>query len=240
MRCRSCGSTLRRPGDYCLVCREGNADAVVVDVREERTTLSMFVDDEMLGETTVTTWREAADPEREIQRRNYVERIADEIRRKRPNAVYAGGDRDLIRRLRGKLRTEVYRLDGEDTVQAYRDRIEESPLSVVDRPPEDKLGGRHTTLIGDRRGRRVVHLIAEHPHVKKIVPGPIDGSGSGSRSGFHAKITRPDTGGNLRALLHDGSTVQEVRLVTTAGDFADGERIAMQLNEALGEADLRE
>lgn len=197
-----------------------------------------MADVDELGRTTLTTAPEEADPAREVQQRNYVGRIAAEIRRKRPTAVYIAGDRELIGRLRGKLTVDLYRLDGEDPVEAYRDRVSDPPLAIVDRPPGEKLGGRHTSLIGDRRGERVIRILADHPHVKKIIPGPIDGSGSGSRSGFHAKATRPGLGGNLRVLLHDGSAVQEVRLVTTARDRDEGERIATQLNEALGDTDL--
>lgn len=238
MRCPSCASHLRKPGDYCLVCHEGQTDAVLVRLGKERSLITMMAGEDVLGETTITTQRELADPAREVQRRNFAGRIADEIRRKRPASVYVSGNRELIGRLRGELDAEFYRLSGDDLVSAYRDRIAEPPLRVVDTAPADKIGGRHTTLIGDRRGRHVVRILAAHPHVKKIIPGPIDGSGSGSRSGFRAKVTRPDRGGNLRVLLHDGSTVQEVRLVTTAGSREDGTRIATQLNEALADDEL--
>lgn len=232
VHCRNCDSSLQRPGDYCLVCREPNADAVVAVVGNERTALSVFSGEEHLGDTTITTHPETADPEQEVQERNYIAQTAAEVRRKRPEAVYVSGERDLINRLRNELTADVYRIDSEDPVAAYRERIADPPLAVVDRDPADKLGGRHSTLIAGRRGRRAIQSIAEHPHVKKIIPGPIDGSGSGSRAGFRAKVTRPDHGGNLRVLLHDGSTVQEVRLVTTASNLTDGERIAEQLNEA--------
>jgi hypothetical protein len=81
-------------------------------------------------------------------------------------------------------------------------------------------------------------VVAGHPHVKKIVPGPIDAGGSGSRTGVRAKATRADTNGNVRLLLRDGSSVQENRVVTTAGERDLGERVRADLNEALAEADL--
>lgn len=236
VRCSGCGTALDRPGDHCLVCDTSQIDAVVVALRADRATVTMMDGETVLGDTTITTRPEQDDPAREIQERNYVERVAAEIRRKRPEAAYVAGERGLIVRLRGDLAVDLYRIAGEDPVAAYRDRLGTSPLTVVERAPAEKLGGRHSTLIGDRRGREVVRLVAEHPHVKTIIPGPIDAGGNSSSTGFRAKPTRADRGGNLRVLLHDGSSVQEVRLVTTAGTAPEGERIARQLTEAMDEA----
>jgi hypothetical protein len=109
---------------------------------------------------------------------------------------------------------------------------------VVETAPAEKIGGSHTTLIGGRDGRRAVQTVAEHPHVKKIVPGPIDAGGSGSQAGLRAKATRADNNGNVRLLLRDGSSVQENRIVTTARDVETGERVRADLNEALFDAGL--
>lgn len=193
--------------------------------------------DDVLGETTITTIPDEGERRREVQRRNYVERIAAEIHRKRPEAVYVSGNRPLIGRLRRELASSIYRIDAEDPVTAYLANRDEEPLEVIDRPVSEKIGGRHSSVIGDRRGRTALRLLAEHPHVKKIIPGPIDASGIGSRSGFRAKVTRPDTAGNLRVLLRDGSSVQEVRLVTTARNRDQGSRIAAELNDHLRSAD---
>ena len=235
VRCSTCGSELDRPGDFCLVCRSRNADAVVVVMESERATVTPFAQDTERGTTTITSRTEDEARRRERQERNFVERVAAEVRRKRPDGVYVAGDRALIDRLRGELAVSLFRLDAEDPVAAYRDRQGEPPVPVVDRDPADKLGGRHTTLIGDRRGRRAIRLIADNPHVKKIVPGPIEAGGQGSRTGFTATVTRATPDGNLRALLRDGSSVQTVRIVTTAPDHETGERIATQLNELLGD-----
>ncbi len=197
----------------------------------------MVDDSELVGETTITTVPDEGDRERELQVRNYVERIAGEVRRKRPEAAYLAGDRELVRRLRGELSMPVYRIDDEDPVTTFLTTREGQPLDVVDRPVEAKLGGKHTSVIGDRRGRSALQLLADHPHVKKIVPGPIDASGTGSRSGFRVKVTRPDTTGNLRALLRDGASVQEIRIVTTARNPEQGDRIGEELNQHLRSAD---
>lgn len=238
MDCRQCGSPLDRPGDYCLVCHTTNADAVVVDTARRRTTLTMLREETILGRTTIrTTPEEGEDELREL--RNYAGRIADELHRKRPEAVYAAGDRAVIRELRRQSRYELRRLGGDDTVDPVERALERRgsrALDVVETPPAEKLGGSHTTLIGGRDGMQAIRTVAEHPHVKKVIPGPIDAGGTGSQSGLRAKATRPDDGGNVRLLLRDGSSVQENRVVTTARDVESGEWIRDDLNEALAEA----
>ncbi|WP_115863895.1 DUF2103 domain-containing protein [Halorussus litoreus] len=246
MECRQCGSPLERPGDYCLVCRTGNADAVVLDLDRDRATLTMLDDDEVVGETGVTTTPEDGGETGVVELRNFAGRIADEVRRKRPEEVYAAGDRDVLRATREQLHYTFYRVgdgrDGEadeDPVGAVLARRDDRALEVVEAAPAEKLGGSHSTLIGDRAGRTAIQTVAGHPHVKKIIPGPIDAGGSGSRTGVRAKATRADENGNVRLLLRDGSSVQENRVVTTAMDRERGERIRADLNDALAETDLQ-
>lgn len=239
MRCERCGHDLARPGDHCLSCGHTATDAVLVQLTPERAVVIAMGGTQVIGERAIVTAGETADPAREVQRRNFVGRVIDEVRRKRPSAVYAAGDRTLVRRLRRGLAVEVRRLDGTDIVAAYRARIARPPIPIVERPPREKIGGSHSTVIGDRTGQRVLRLFTEHPHVKRVIPGPIEAGGGGSRGGIRAKVTRADAGGNLRALLRHGSSVQEVRLVTTAGTREDGERIADQLAEELAAEGLR-
>jgi len=101
---------------------------------------------------------------------------------------------------------------------------------------------RRVPLDAHRRsqGGKAVSTVAQHPHVKKIVPGPIDAGGTGSRTGLRAKATRAGTNGNIRLLLRDGSSVQENRIVTTAMDRETGERVREDLNEALRDAELQD
>lgn len=235
MRCPDCRTELERPGDFCLVCGSQVTDAVVVSLAPDRARVTMFDGPDVLGTTTITTIPDSAERHRERQQRNFVERIAAQIHRKRPESLYVSGERELVRRLRQHTTIPVYRIDDANPVEAYRDQYGDAPVPVVDLRPEEKLGGRHTSLIGDRRGQRAVYVIAENPHVKKVIPGPIDASGQGSRVGFLASVTRATPDGNLRVLLRDGSSVQTVRVVTTAGDRTTGERIGDQLNEMLAE-----
>ncbi|MFC7044868.1 DUF2103 domain-containing protein [Halobacteriaceae archaeon GCM10025711] len=240
MECRRCGTPLDRPGDYCLVCRTANADAVVVDVGPERAELTVLDEETVLGRTTITTTPESGDDERRtVQRRNFAGRIADEVRRKRPEEVFVTGDHDLIRAVRADLHFDVYRVPEENPVESVVSRRGDRPLEVVEKPVSEKLGGAHSTLIGGREGERTIRTVAGHPHVKKIVPGPINAGGSGARGGVRAKVTRADDNGNVRLLLRDGSSVQENRVVTTAWDRETGERVREDLNRVLADEDLR-
>ncbi|AKH97070.1 DUF2103 domain-containing protein [Halanaeroarchaeum sulfurireducens] len=240
MQCSHCGRPLDRPGDYCLVCNGQNADGVVVAVAETRATLTILEGETVLGETHVTTVPEPDDELSTVQQRNFAGRIADEIRRKRPEAVYAAGDLDVITDVRGDLRYPVYRVPESDPVGAVLERRGDRDLAVVEKPAAAKIGGSHSTVIGDRDGERAITTVADHPHVKKIVPGPIEAGGSGSRTGVRAKATRADDNGNVRLLIRDGSSVQENRIVTTAMDRETGERVREDLNRALAETELRE
>ena len=239
MACRRCGRPLDRPGDYCLSCDTKNADAVVVEIAPARATLTMLNEETVLGETAITTTPEEDPTLSTAQVRNYAGRIADDIRRKRPDSVYVTGDRAVINDLRAAIRYPVYRVPESEPVQTVLDRRGDAELDVVDTPPREKIGGAHSTVIGDRKGMKAVRTIADHPNVKKVVPGPIDSGGSGSRTGLRAKVSRAGTNGNLRLVLRDGSSVQENRVVTTANDRDTGERVRDALNEALAEADLR-
>ncbi|RLM59704.1 metal-binding protein [Halobellus sp. Atlit-31R] len=240
MDCRRCGTPLERPGDYCLVCNTANCDAVVVVFERDRAELTMLDGETVVGRTTLTTVPED-DPEAEVvELRNFAGRVADEIRRKRPETVFAAGDRDVLRETRAQLHHEFYRVAADDPVERVLDRRGERSLEIVETPPREKLGGSHSTLIGGRNGRRAISVVANHPHVKKIVPGPIDAGGMGSRTGLRAKVTRADDNGNVRLLLRDGSSVQENRIVTTAMDRETGEFVRDDLNDALTDAELRE
>ncbi len=240
MECRRCANALERPGDYCLVCRSANADTVVLDCGRERATVTCLLEEEVVAERTVTTEPETEGRWATTELRNYAGRIADEVRRKRPEEVYAAGDREVLSSVRADVRYPFYRVRDDDPIEAVRERRGEPALEVVEASVAEKLGGSHSTLIGGRDGRHVLEAVADHPHVKKIVPGPIDAGGSGSRTGVRAKATRADGTGNVRLLIRDGSSVQENRVVTTAGDRKLGEHVRADLNDALTEAGFRE
>ncbi|ELZ91898.1 hypothetical protein C440_16339 [Haloferax mucosum ATCC BAA-1512] len=240
MHCGRCGNPLEKPGDYCLTCNTANCDAVVAVFDTDRATLTFLDEDDVVGETTVTTIPESDGETKVVQLRNFAGLVADEIRRKRPETVYAAGERAPLRETRAQLHYEFYRVSDDAPVQSVLDSRGERALEVVDIPPAEKLGGSHTTLIGRRAGRRAIGVVAGHPHVKKVIPGPIDAGGKGSRTGLRAKVTRADDNGNVRLLLRDGSSVQENRIVTTAMNRETGERVRDDLNEALREEELQD
>ncbi|MDS0293655.1 DUF2103 domain-containing protein [Halogeometricum luteum] len=240
MDCGRCGTPLEKPGDYCLTCNTANCDTVVAVLDRDRATLTMLDDEEVVATTTVTTIPEDGEEERVVELRNFAGLVADEIRRKRPEEVYAAGDRDVLRETRAQVHHEFYRVAGEDPVERVLERRGERSLEVVETPPREKLGGSHSTLIGGREGRRAIGVVADHPHVKKVIPGPIDAGGMGSQKGLRAKVTRADANGNVRLLLRDGSSVQENRIVTTAMDKETGEFVREDLNEALREEELQD
>jgi hypothetical protein len=240
MDCGRCGTPLEKPGDYCLTCNTANCDTVVAAFERDRAELTMLDGEEVVGTTTVTTIPEEDDEAMVVELRNFAGLVADEIRRKRPEEVYAAGDRDVLRETRAQLHHEFYRVASDDPVQRVLERRGERSLEVVETPPREKMGGTHSTLIGDREGRRAIAVVADHPHVKKIIPGPIDAGGMGSQKSLRAKVTRADRNGNVRLLLRDGSSVQENRIVTTAMDTETGEFVRDDLNEALREAELQE
>ncbi len=239
MHCTRCGTPLEKPGDYCLTCHTGNCDAVVIQFSRDRATLTFLDDGAPIGETTVTTVPEDGEETGIVELRNFAGRVADEVRRKRPDTVYAAGDREPLRETRAQLHYEFYRVREDDPVEAVIESRGERALDVVEAAPAEKIGGSHTTLIGGRTGRSAIGTVAEHPHVKKIIPGPIDAGGKGSQSGLRAKATRADDNGNVRLLLRDGSSVQENRVVTTAMNRDTGERVREDLNEALADAELQ-
>ena len=240
MQCRQCAGSLERPGDYCLRCETRNADTVVLDLERERAEVAVLLDDAVVARRIVTTREEPSERWGPTELRNYAGQIIDEVHRKRPEEVYATGDRAVLDAVRVQLHYPLYRVKDEDPVEAVRARRGEEPLEVVEKSVAEKLGGAHSTLIGNRDGKRAVETVAAHPHVKKVIPGPIDAGGSGSNSGVRAKATRADGKGNVRLLVRDGSSVQENRIVTTARDRESGEWIREDLNEALREVDLQE
>jgi hypothetical protein len=107
------------------------------------------------------------------------------------------------------------------------------PAGPVDKP-KSKLGGSHTTIIGERQGRKIVALISQHSEVKKIIPSVITVRSKGVSGGvITGKVQRPDERGNLRLLISFGTSFQELRIVTTVGDVHEGERIMNELNAML-------
>lgn len=117
---------------------------------------------------------------------------------------------------------------GLTTMMENKSKLQENAQSSS----KNKLGGVHTTIIGGRAGKKLVKLVSQHPEIKKVIPSVISvkGIAGGSLTG---KVLRADARGNLRLLLSEGRSFQEVRLVTTVGTAEEGDRIMNELNEIL-------
>jgi hypothetical protein len=100
---------------------------------------------------------------------------------------------------------------------------------------QNKLGGAHTTIIGGRTGRKAAEIVAWHTKVKRIIPTVISVKGSAGGK-TTAKVLRSDARGNLRLLISSGTSAQELRIITTAGDFSEGELLRRELSEMLSDA----
>jgi len=84
-------------------------------------------------------------------------------------------------------------------------------------------------LLGEGLVKKLVKLVSQHPEVKKVIPTVISvkGIAGGSLTG---KVLRADARGNLRLLLSEGRSFQEIRLITTVGTAEEGDRIMNELN----------
>lgn len=227
MRCSSCGSPLERPGDLCLVCGETNVEAAAVLFGEDGAEIRFYSGDEAAAESVPSSYGRDSGEERRVAFRNHVSRVEDLIYRRRPGTVYAGGDRESVRELKASTSLPMERVE---SFEEARSRLSEgAPLERVEASPEDKFGGSHTSVIGGSRGMGLLVKLAGHPNVKKVVPAVISAKGTRGGGGTRLSVTRVDDRGNLKALLKSGSSVQEVRVVTTASSREEGRRVASDL-----------
>ena len=124
-------------------------------------------------------------------------------------------------------------MDLSDFVSNLRDFVlKKEELKKVNIPPEKKIQGSHTTIIGGRVGREYLYRVAMCEYVKKIVPGVITGNTT-SGGGVRFKVTRCDEKGNIRGILIDGSSVQEIHIITTAKNKEQGEIVLKILKGSL-------
>ncbi|MCS4540821.1 MAG: DUF2103 domain-containing protein [Euryarchaeota archaeon] len=91
---------------------------------------------------------------------------------------------------------------------------------------KNKICGKHPTIIGERKGLEKLLEVAKIPYIKKVVPGQIKAKGAKGGGGVRFKVTRVDSKGNIKALLANGASVQEIFIITTASNFEQGKEIA--------------
>lgn len=233
MECPSCGSSLTRPSDFCLACRTSSAAACVVTVDGATATVQTLSETAVVDTDSISYTPETGKLERRAER-NFIDRIVAAIRRKRPPRVYVDGSHSIQRALRARLSMDMFTVPDTDgsVSEAVLGHLGTEALPTIEARARDKVGGAHSTLIGERDGEQAVRTIAQNPHVKKVIPGPIEAGGT-SRGGFEATISRVDENGNLRVLLKNGGTVQTVRVVTTGQNKDHGAAIKKELEQSL-------
>ncbi len=172
----------------------------------------------------------------EVSVRNMYEVLAEKVYERRVEDVVISGERiELLEEAFGFLRDFLYPFhlsltDTFGTPEEFFRRYETAVrtrrrLAKVDAKPEDKIQGSHSTVVGGREGYVLILQLAKSPYVKKVVPGVIEGNATSAGGGVRLKLTRCDEKGNLRALLIDGATVQQIHVITTASSKEEGEEI---------------
>lgn len=234
MRCGVCGDALERPGDYCLQCDTQNCTAVYVEASESTADIHFLSENTVHGKQHIRWRKDDTSTRNKKLERNFVGRIVDITRRKKPTYLYLNTEPDRIRKLRSQVHEmEIFTFQSiENPVEQIQSHMATNGLETVDMQPEDKIGGSHSTVIGDRQGHAVLTTVATSRFVKKVIPGPIDGGGN-SGGGFRAEVTRADNSGNLRVLVKEGGTVQTVRVVTTAAGIQDATKVKNELETLL-------
>ena len=234
---------LEYPSQFCLHCNTRNAEFCVVYLSrgkklEDSVTL-VFISH--TGEVERHTYR--LYPEQESIR-NTFELIAENVHWRRADRVLVSGEDEFKASLCFELFSKHSISDVEVALlppQSLEEIIEklvnslkvERRLKKVDIRPDEKIGGAHSTVIGGREGRKLLHEIAKCEYVKKIVPGIIEGRGASSGGGVRLKLTRSDDKGNVRGILIDGTSVQKILVITTASNGEEGEHVRRVLQRML-------
>lgn len=236
MKCNNCYSELQRPGDYCLRCGNPNTDVVGIYL-DDPVHVFCFFEGKYVGEETVKPVKSEDEGRKaQLAERNTLELVSEVIHRKRPERIIAQGiDPEALNRL---WNAEIEYTEGLNSPAEFQKSVEEylstrGELERVDTRAREKIGGKHQTVIGGRDTMDLLKTLGGSPHVKKIIPGPIEASASRKSGEAGCRIHRSDERGNLKISVSKGSTVQEVRLVTTAYDKGTGERVIKELEKRL-------
>jgi len=239
MKCPRCGSEMHISG-YCPYCGYSPVAAAIYFADKVYLTF-IFLD----GRETNLSFKKYDDFSHEpelsgVSERNLFERVAEEIHFRRVPKVFVSAINEAERsRCAEMLRkfalspvelilTDVFQKPSEFVSKVKSHVLAVDKLGKVDINPEDKIAGAHSTIIGGREGIKLLLSLASSPYVKKIVPGIIENTGI-SGGGVRLKLTRCDERGNIRALLIDGASVQQIYVITTAADRDQGEEVLKEL-----------
>ncbi len=224
-----CGAELSSEAAFCLNCGRRHAVGCGVYISEGRVFVRIFGEKGFEG-FSIKRYDE------DVSIRNLYEILAERVHSYRVEEIVVSGEsRELIEEGREGLKSTLYPYevsisDVFDSPHAFFERLEKvlrlkKELKAVDLPPEEKIHGSHSTIIGGREGYRLILALAKSQYVKKVVPGVIEGNATSIGGGVKLKLTRSDEKGNLRALLIDGSSVQQFHVITTATNKEEGEEV---------------
>ncbi len=242
-RCRNCGSEEHISG-YCPFC--GYAPVAAAIYLADRLFLTFIFREGKDVAFSFKRYAEVADePELSgVSERNLFERVAEEIHFRRVSRVFVSATQEAERNYCGEMLkkfalspVELILTDVFQTPQEFVDRVKSHVQAVeglekVNIDAEEKIRGAHSTVIGGREGMKLLTSLASSPYVKKIVPGVIENAGV-SGGGVRLKLTRCDERGNIRALLIDGASVQQIYVITTAADRKQGEEVMRELKSVV-------
>jgi hypothetical protein len=217
-----------------MQCRTQNCEAVYVEVTGKDAKIIFLGENIVHGNFTISWYNEDDVKFRQKVERNFIGRIVDSIRRRKPDYIYISAEPRRIRVLRSELgEAEVFSLkDVKNPVEEIQEHMDIGSLDTIDEKPLNKIGGSHSTVIGGRKGQDTLRKVASSQFVKKVIPGPIDGGGN-SRDGFGCKVGRANRTGNLKVILKEGGTVQTIRVVTTASNRSEAEHVEADIQNKL-------
>ncbi len=224
-----CGFELKSPTYFCPNCGKKHAIACGIFPADEKVYVLVIGD---IGDEVLTFKR--YDEEESIK--NLYELIAEKLYDRRVDEIVISGKSEELRSeafeyLRDFIypfkltMTDIFDESSEFFSKLQKFAKVKRNIKTVDTRPEDKIHGAHSTIIGGREGYSLILKIARSPYVKKIVPGVIESSGVAAGGGVRLKMTRCDDKGNIKALLIDGATVQQIHVITTASNKEEGEII---------------
>ncbi|HII70494.1 DUF2103 domain-containing protein [Methanopyrus kandleri] len=232
-RCRRCGYSVELPLK-CPRCGEPSFEVAAFQVYPEDVRYVVA----FVNESDVHTIHQSfqGDPDG-IMLRNLVERLGELLHSAAPRAATAVRTPpwivDVVERISG-VTVRTVRDDFDDVVRSLQAELRaDRRLDRVEEPPERKLGGSHSTIIGGRRGRELVLKVASVPYVKRVIPGRIGAKGSRGGGGVRLKVSRVDDSGNVKLLLSEGAATQEIFVVTTARDEREGKLVAELLERVI-------
>lgn len=224
-----CGSWLDSPTSFCMACQREHAIGSGIFVKKELVVVKTFG---VKGDESLSFERFDED----VSIRNLYETIAEKLYDRRVREIFISGEeKNLVEEAVEILRNFIFPFeisvsevfpDSDDFFEKLERFLKvKRGLKEVHLDPERKIHGSHSTIIGGREGFNFLLTIARSPYVKKIVPGVIEGNATSPGGGVRIKLTRSDERGNIRALLIDGSSVQQIYVITTASNREEGEEI---------------